>query len=92
MVNSREDVKPDEFYSNEPVEIAPLAPDRESVERMRRIAYSDPVYGCDRFFAEAVRLAASDASLDEIEKAKSAGRSRFAEIKKSLPWPTVGSK
>lgn len=59
----------------------------EEVERMRLVAYADPITGSDRFFAEAARLQAMGGTTDEIEAARAAGAARYAEIQGQYPWP-----
>lgn len=85
-VNGPDDVGPDEYYSETPIEIAQLAPTREEVELTRLRAYADPLTGSDRFFSEAVRL---DAVGDPVkaETARMQGIVRYAEIKEDNPWP-----
>lgn len=64
---------------------APLT--REEVEQIRLRAYSDPINGSDRFFAEAVRLQAIGAAQAEIDAAKNNGVARYNEIQAQHPWP-----
>ena len=59
----------------------------EEVERLRLVAYADPITGSDRFFAEAARLQAIGGTTDEIEAARAAGAARYAEIQGQYPWP-----
>ena len=58
---------------------------RGQVERLRLLAYADPLSGCDRYFAEAQRMQAMDE--DGWEVARSAGVTRFEEIQLLYPWP-----
>lgn len=69
------------------VERKPVPLTREQVEANRLLAYSDPVTGSDRFFAEASRLQAMGATQEEIDAAKAAGAQRYQEIQSEHPWP-----
>jgi hypothetical protein len=61
-------------------------PTVEQVERRRLIAYSDPLTGSDRYFAESIRCeAAGKGSAADV--AKRAGQARYEEIQKQNPWP-----
>lgn len=65
----------------------PVLPTREQIEEKRLLAYSDPLSGSDRYFAEAVRLRATGAPQEEIDAANAAGVQRYAEIQAEYPWP-----
>lgn len=69
------------------VERKPVPLTRDQVEANRLRAYSDPVTGSDRFFAEASRLQAMGATEEEINAAKTAGAQRYQEIQSENPWP-----
>lgn len=60
---------------------------RNDIEKLRLIAYADPIAGSDRYFSEAARLAAIGGSEDAIKAATAAGISRAAEIATMYPWP-----
>lgn len=60
---------------------------RDDIERLRLVAYSNPITGSDRYFAEASRLTAMKAPQENIEAAISAGIARAAEIAAMYPWP-----
>lgn len=62
---------------------APLA--RAQIERLRLLAYADPVNGCDRYFSEAQRMQAMGE--DGWEDARNSGVARFEEIQLLYPWP-----
>lgn len=55
-------------------------------EQRRLSAYAHPETGSDRHFAEASRLEAEGLA-DEAQVARSAGLTRYAEIKSIYPWP-----
>lgn len=58
-------------------------------ERQRLIAYADPIYGSDRYFAEALALQADGytASSVEVKELKQKGLARKEEIKLAYPKP-----
>lgn len=62
---------------------APLT--RAQIERLRLLAYADPVNGCDRYFSEAQRMQAMGE--DGWEAARNSGVTRFEEIQLLYPWP-----
>lgn len=66
--------------------LAPQPVTKEQVERMRLIAYADPVTGSDRFKAEAdaERLAGNEEAALEAERNLLARRE---QIKAENPWP-----
>ena len=57
------------------------------VDRNRKVAYADTLFGSDRWFAEATRLTIMGAPADEVEAAKSNGITRYEEIQLENPWP-----
>lgn len=65
----------------------PQPPTRELVEALRLRAYADPLTGSDRHFAEAARLQVMGATAEEVDAAKAAGATRYAEIQSQYPWP-----
>lgn len=62
----------------------PYKPSNEEISISRRRAYSDPVTGSDRFFAEASRMQAME--VDGYEKVLASGIARFKEIQESFPF------
>lgn len=63
-----------------------VGPDIKAVEILRIQAYSHPVNGSDRYFAESLRKS----MMGDSEGAKIAsdkGNSRFEEIQKEYPYP-----
>lgn len=62
---------------------------KEQVEQRRLVAYSNPISGCDRYFAEVMSLQAEGfaASSPEVKDTKNKGLSRKAEIKALYPYP-----
>lgn len=62
---------------------------REQIEAMRLRAYSDPLTGSDRYFAESSRLQAMGSAQEEIDAANAAGANRYAEIQNAYPWPAA---
>lgn len=84
-VGGPDDVGPDEYFSETPIEIVPAAPTRAEVEVARLRAYADPVTGSDRYFAEAASMdAAGEAGADDR---RALGLVRRAEIQADHPWP-----
>jgi len=67
----------------------PPPPTREQIEAQRLRAYADPLTGSDRHFAEAARLQAMGATAEEVDAAKAAGATRYAEIQAQYPWPVT---
>lgn len=63
----------------------PPPPSREQVEACRLHAYSDPITGSDRYFAEAQRMSVMGES--GWESVRAAGAARFEEIQALHPWP-----
>lgn len=61
--------------------------DAAAVEALRLHAYSDPLTGSDRFFAEAQRMQAMGES--DWESVRAAGITRFEEIQRQYPWPLL---
>ena len=77
------------MHMNEAAEVQPHAEwAREDVDRRRLIAYADPNTGSDRFFAEANRLEAQGMAA-EAAAARTAGITRYEEIKSKHPWPNL---
>jgi hypothetical protein len=60
---------------------------REEVEQLRLVAYSDPISGSDRYFAEMMMLQATGGQQEEIDAARAKGAVRYAEIQAQYPWP-----
>lgn len=85
-IASKVDVLAGEHFSEKPLSELPPAT-VEEVQAARRKAYADPETGCDRFFAEYVRLSAMGAPDSEIEQVKLAGIARHAEIQAENPYP-----
>ena len=56
------------------------------INRLRLKAYSDPLTGSDRHFAEATRLEAVGDTTG-AEAARAAGLARYEEIRAQYPWP-----
>lgn len=67
-------------------DVEPVPPSREEVEAARLRAYSDPITGSDRYFAEAQRESLLG-NAEAAEAAKALGLARFAEIQADNPWP-----
>lgn len=65
---------------------ASAGPTIKDVERCRLIAYSHPVNGSDRIFAEAARMQVMGE--DGAEEIKSKAIARYKEIQAQYPWPT----
>lgn len=59
----------------------------EQVNKMRLLAFADPVTGSDRYFVEAM----SSSDPDKADKAKALGNARRAEIQGMYPWPEKGA-
>ena len=57
------------------------------VDHNRKVAYADPLFGSDRWFAEATRLTIMEAPANEVEAARSNGITRYEEIQLENPWP-----
>lgn len=70
----------------EGAETSPVLPSREQVEADRLRAYSNPLTGSDRFFAEATRLEGMGDPI-KAESARMQGIVRYQEIKDQNPWP-----
>lgn len=74
--------------SGRPIAIDPPPPapfTREEIEALRLRAYSDPLTGSDRHFAEAASMeVAGESGADEC---RAAGLARRAEIQAMYPWP-----
>jgi len=71
-----------------PVLISPPPPaplTSEQIEALRLRAYADPLFGSDRYFAEAARMQAVGENGWEAVRTK--GVARFAEIQAEYPWP-----
>ena len=66
-----------------------LQPTKEEIEKLRLIAYADPVTGIDRHFAEVLSLQAEGfaASSTEVKDAKARGLARKVEIQALYPYP-----
>lgn len=62
---------------------------REQIEEMRLRAYSDPLTGSDRYFAESTRLQVMGSAQEEIDAAIAAGANRYTEIQDAYPWPAA---
>jgi len=62
---------------------------KEDLEKLRLIAYANPVTGVDRYFAEVISLQAEGfaASSSEVKEAKAKGLARKAEIQALYPYP-----
>lgn len=58
---------------------------RSEVERLRLLAYADPITGSDRYFAEASRMDATGESGSGAYR--EAGVKRYSEIQSQFPWP-----
>ena len=58
----------------------------DDTERRRLKAYANPETGSDRYFAEANRLEAQGFAA-EAAAARTAGMTRYDEIKAMHPWP-----
>jgi len=73
----------------EPVKSAHQVITHEQVDMARRLAYSDPITGSDRFIAE---LFAERASGNEFAAQEAANKllARRKEIKAENPWPEQG--
>ena len=84
-VSSPDEIYENEYFSTEPVTID--EPSRHNIERLRLIAYADPITGSDRYFAEAARLMAIGGASADIDAATEAGITRAAEIAAMYPWP-----
>jgi hypothetical protein len=68
----------------EPAPVVMPPPTREEIELARLIAYSDPVSGSDRFFAESARMQAMGEQ--GWEAVRDEGVARYQEIQASHPW------
>lgn len=66
-----------------------IQPTKEEIEKLRLLAYADPVTGIDRHFAEVLSLQAEGfaASSTEVKDAKVRGLARKAEIQTLYPYP-----
>ena len=85
-------IVPEEFKALTQTEVQKhLSPKltREIVEQLRLQAYSDPLTGSDRYFAETARLNAVGADASEIENASTKGITRYKEIQDNFPWPSL---
>lgn len=60
---------------------------REDVERMRRIAYADPITGSDPLYIEYQRAIATGEAEDLVDSARGAWLTRADEIASKYPWP-----
>lgn len=58
---------------------------RESIERLRALAYSDQITGSDRMFSEASRMKIMGESGHESVLIKAVAR--YKEIQSKYPWP-----
>ncbi|MGB5830127.1 MAG: hypothetical protein WBH22_27235 [Pseudomonas mandelii] len=87
MVDDESWCVPGETYSENQPEIKP--PPEPDIESLRLIAYADPVYGCDRYLAEAASLLASGA--DPASADVIALQAKALEVKASIrtrfPYP-----
>lgn len=76
----------DETFSTTPPELPPvLGPD---VEKLRRVAYADPVNGSDRYLMEAASLVAGGAAWDsaEVRALQVRALQVKSEIQKTYPY------
>jgi hypothetical protein len=64
----------------------PAPPARAEIEKLRLLAYADPITGSDRYRAEAEaeRLSGND---DKAKEAESKWLARREEITQEFPWP-----
>ena len=85
-VNDPSDCLPGEIFSLTVPEIEPPRIGRVEVEHARLRAYSDPITGSDRYFAEAQRESLLG-NAEAAEAAKALGLARFSEIQADNPWP-----
>lgn len=58
---------------------------KEAVEHARLLAYSDPIYGSDRLFAEASRMQLMEE--EGFEAVRASAIARYREIQALYPWP-----
>lgn len=56
------------------------------INSLRLKAYSDPLTGSDRYFAEATRLEAAG-DTEGADVARASGLVRYDEIRDQYPWP-----
>lgn len=63
---------------------SPSAPSREEIERLRLVAYADPIRGSDRYFSEAARMQMMGE--DAWEQVRDQGADRYREIQAAYPW------
>lgn len=61
------------------------SPTTKEIERLRLIAYANPLTGSDRLFSEAERMQIMDE--DGSEEIKSKAVARYKEIQAQYPWP-----
>lgn len=73
---------------SEPAVTLEPTPARDLIESARLIAYSDPLKGSDRYFAEAQRESLLG-NTEAADAARALGMARFAEIQAEHPWPAV---
>ena len=85
-VNGPDDCAAGEFFSIEAPELVTPPPLREEIEAARLRAYADPLFGSDRYFAEAQRETLLG-NAEAAEAAKALGLARFAEIQAEYPRP-----
>lgn len=86
-VTGPDDVTKDEMYSPDLPVSKVTGLTHEQVQHLRLLAYSDPITGSDKFFAEATRVRAMGGTEDDIRLILKAGADRFSEIQEQYPWP-----
>jgi len=66
---------------------------KTDIERLRLIAYSDPIYGSDRYFIEGLSLQAEGftKSSPEFKETLNKALERKEQIKKDYPYPNEES-
>ena len=64
----------------------PIVHTHSDTEHSRLKAYSDPIQGSDRMFAEAARMQIMGE--DGADEVKSKAVARYREIQAQYPWPT----
>jgi hypothetical protein len=85
-VDGKDDLLPGEKFFTSPPDIHEPTTD---VERLRLIAYADPITGSDRYLAEAASLRAAGALEDDADVVMlyKMAIDRKAAIKEEFPYP-----